>query len=226
MRRRFAVPRGTIPLSKDTDQHTALRDLHDALGPTLAATALGLRAARTMLQKDLVSVEQILTRLEEELYSAIAEVRRLADGLRPPILDRFGMVTAVRRHAEILSARMSTARGRPLHIEVHVDGELPTLPAAVELAAYRIMCEALTNVAKHSNARLCTVRIWLDTDLHIEIVDDGDGAVTSSTVSDTPSGIGLGSMRERACSLGGDWAIEPAARGGTRVAATLPIGTE
>jgi signal transduction histidine kinase len=226
MRRRFAVPRGTIPLSTQADQHAALRDLHDALGPTLAATALGLRAARTLLQKDLSSVEQILTRLEEELYSAIAEVRRLADGLRPPILDRLGMVAAVRRHAEILSARMSTAHGRPLRIEVRVDGELPALPAAVELAAYRIMCEALTNVAKHSNARLCTVRIRLDTDLHVEVIDDGDGAVTSSAVPDTPPGIGLGSMRERACSLGGAWAIEPVTRGGTRVAATLPIGTE
>jgi signal transduction histidine kinase len=224
MRRRFAVPRDTIPLSTEADQRTALRDLHDAIGPTLVATALGLRAARALLQENRTSVEQILTRLEEELYSAIAEVRRLADGLHPPVLDRLGLVAAVRRHAEMLSGRMSTARGRPLRIEVRLAGELPALPAAVELAAYRIICEALTNMAKHSNARFCTVRIWLDEDLHVEIVDDGDGAAPG-TVSDAPPGIGLGSMRERAGALGGEWAIEPATRGGTRVAATLPIST-
>jgi signal transduction histidine kinase len=226
MRRRFAVPRDTIPLSTETDQRMALRELHDAIGPTLAAAALGLRAARNLLRKDRASVEQILIRLEEELYSAIAEIRRLADGLRPPVLDQLGMVAAVRRHAEILSGRLSAARGRPLRIDVQVAGEIAALPAAVEVAAYRIVCEALTNMAKHSNARLCTVRIWLDQDLHIEIVDDGDGAADHMTVPNAPSGIGLASMRQRACSLGGEWAIEPATRGGTRVAATLPVGTE
>jgi signal transduction histidine kinase len=228
MRRRFTVPRGPVPTGTEANQRGVARDLHDAIGPTLAATALGLRAARNLLQKDRAAVEQILTRLESELYSAIAEIRRLADDARPPVVDRLGLVAAVRRHAEILSGRLSTARGAggALRIEVRVDGELPYLPSAVEVAAYRIVCEALTNVAKHSNAGICTVRFWMDGDLHIEVVDDGDGAVFDGMIVEAPAGVGLGSMRERACSLGGEWAIERASPGGTRVAATLPIGTE
>jgi signal transduction histidine kinase len=227
MRRTFTVSREITLLGHDEQRRRLLRDLHDSIGPTLAAAALGVRTARSLVHKDRTSVEQILTRIEEELYSAVAEIRRLANGVHPPLLDQVGLVAAVRQYAERLSSRMPTAGagGAQLRIEVEVEGELPALPAAVEVAAYRIVCEALTNVSRHSKARLCTVQIRFDHDLQLEIVDDGTGAVTDASVAGLPGGVGLSSMRERACSLGGRLALEEVAPCGTRVAATLPIGT-
>lgn len=229
------------------ERRTLLRDLHDSVGPTLAAAALGIRAVRNLLHRDRAAAEQILTRLEDELHSAIAEIRRLANGVHPPVLDRLGLVGAVRQYAETLGSRLATAvtttggttggtAGPPVRIEVEVCGELPVLPPAVEVAAYRIVCEALTNVGRHSDARLCTVRLWFDGELQLEIVDDGNGGVAPTRARsdqgadqvagrDRPGGVGLGSMRERARTLGGTLAVEPVTRGGTRVAATLPVST-
>ncbi len=207
-----------------------MRDLHDSIGPTLAAAALGVHAARALVGHDRPAAEQVLTRIEEELHSAIAEIRRLASDVHPPALDRLGFVAAVRRYAEALGSRTSTtgATGAPLRIEVEVCGELPELPAAVEVAAYRIVREALTNVSRHSHAWSCVVRIRFDGELQLEIVDDGIGPLgrpewTGS--GDPAGGVGLGSMRERASALGGRLAIEAASPAGTRVAATLPVGT-
>lgn len=220
MRRTFIVSRDEVALGPDEQRRRLLRDLHDTVGPTLAAAALGVRAVRNLVNKDSAAAEQILVRLEEELHSAIAEIRRIANDLHPIMLDRLGFVAAVRQHAETLTSRMAAAGGA-LQIDVDVCGELPVLPAAVEVAAYRIVSEALTNVSRHSNARRCVVRIWFDNELRLEIVDDGTGAMVDGP--STHTGVGLGSMRERACSLGGSLVIERVPPSGTRVAATLPF---
>lgn len=235
MRRTFTVSR-EVTLGPDEERRRLLRDLHDSVGPTLAAAALGVHSARNLLHQDRAAAERVLVRIEEELHSAIAEIRRLAREVRTPVLDRLGLVDAIRHYAETLNSRVSTAGhgGGRLRIDVDVCEGLPALPAAVELAAYRIVCEALTNVAKHSHARSCVVRIRFDGDLQLEIADDGIGVIISREVADLigeadeadeAGGVGLGSMRERARSLGGDLAVEPALLGGTRVAATLPVGT-
>jgi signal transduction histidine kinase len=243
MRRTFTVPDAVL-LRPEEQRRRLLRDLHDSVGPTLAAAVLGVHAVRTLIHKDRVSAEKILARLEEELHSAIAEIRRLANGVHPPVLERIGFVAAVRQYAETLSSRMSviTPAGDQLWIDVEVCGDIPALPAAVEVAAYRIVCEALANVSRHSDARRCTVGIRFDGELRLEIVDDGAGgaadrtaddqatnpastnpAATNPAATERPGGTGLGSMRERACSLGGELAIEAPTLGGTRVAATLPV---
>jgi signal transduction histidine kinase len=95
---------------------------------------------------------------------------------------------------------------------------MPTLPAAVEVAAYRIALEAVTNAARHADARTCTLRISLDRDLELEVTDDGRGVP-----SDYRAGVGLASMRERAAELGGTFRVEPAPGHGTRVLASLPL---
>lgn len=93
------------------------------------------------------------------------------------------------------------------------------MPAAVEVATYRIVQEALTNVAHHARARACRVRLSLGDELELEITDDGIGLS-----EDRRPGVGLSSMRERAAELGGACTIEPAgARGGTRLLARLPL---
>jgi signal transduction histidine kinase len=210
MRRQFVVSDSTSLCAREEERRRVLRDLHDGIGPTLAALALGLRAARAKVRQDTTSAERMISLLEDEVHGMITEIRRLADGLHPKVLDRLALVDAVRQYAATMS------RGT---IQVDVHGEVPEVPLRVAATAYRIVCEALTNVARHANARRCVVRLWLDGDLHVEIVDDGQG------MAERPArdGTGLRSMRARATELGGDWLIEPVTSGGARVAARLPV---
>lgn len=96
-------------------------------------------------------------------------------------------------------------------------GEIPALPDAVSMAAYRIIREALTNVVTHADARTCRVRLWFEGSLHVEVLDDGRGTAEVS------SGVGLSSMRQRASDLGGDCLVEPRSAGGTRLTAAIPL---
>ena len=172
---------------------------------------------------DTTPTGELLGRLRDELQAAIVEIRRLAHGLRPPVLDRIGLIPAIREYAGALASR--TAGGDSsvdgVTIVLEVPSSMPKLPAPVDVAAYRIICEALTNVTRHAAAKSCAVRLWVDDDLHIEVVDDGVGlpAVTNG-------GVGLSSMRERATELGGECLVEADHDGGTRVFATLPLPKE
>ncbi|MEV6932848.1 ATP-binding protein, partial [Dactylosporangium sp. NPDC051485] len=136
---------------------------------------------------------------------------RLVHDLRPPALDDVGLAGAVGQLAERLRTPGLAAR---------VSADLPEdLPAAVEVAAYRIVAEALTNVTRHAGASACTVRLAAeDGTLLVEITDDGAGIAPG-----TPSGVGLVSLRERAAELGGRCEIECPASGGTVVRARLPL---
>lgn len=221
MRRTFVVADVVRPAGYEDRLRRVLNDLHDSLGPTLTAAVLGLRAARDLVARDRAGAEHLLARLEDELYGAITDLRRIVADARPPALDGAGLVLAVRRYAETLTDRVPAEHG-PLRVEVVVRGELPPLSADVEVAAYRIIREALVNVARHSGARQCTVHLWpLDGDLHVDVVDDGVG--TDGEALPTVGGTGLRSMRERAGDLGGGCRIEPVASGGTRIAAWLPL---
>ncbi|MBB5959282.1 signal transduction histidine kinase [Saccharothrix tamanrassetensis] len=208
MRRRFAV----CTDAADEARRRVLRDLHDGLGPSLAAIALGLRAARHLVARDPAAAGSLLARLEDEMRNAVGEIRRLAAGAYPAELAGLGLAGAVRAHVATLADR------HPVRVFVQVDEALPELPIAVQVAAYRIICEALTNVVRHAGARTCVVRLWCADGLHVEVVDDGCGAGESGG-----SGVGLNSMRERAREVGGTWAMEDAAAGGTRIAVDLPV---
>ncbi|WP_432988658.1 sensor histidine kinase [Dactylosporangium sp. CA-233914] len=155
--------------------------------------------------------DEVLRQAREDVSTALADVRRLVHDLRPPALDDVGLAGAVTQLAERLRAPGLTTR---------VLADLPEdLPAAVEVAAYRIASEALTNVTKHANAVTCTVRLFSGgTDLIVEVIDDGAGIAPG-----TPSGVGLVSLRERAAELGGRCEIECPRSGGTVVRAALPL---
>jgi two-component system NarL family sensor kinase len=138
-------------------------------------------------------------------------------GLRPPALDELGLAGSLREEVRRLQCQVPT-----LAVSVAASGDgLPNLPAAVEVACYRIVTEALTNVARHAHATRCLVRLRLDHDLDVEVCDDGVGLPEGWR-----TGVGIASMRERVAELGGDLVIEPGLPHGTRIAARLPVGNQ
>jgi signal transduction histidine kinase len=209
--------------AREEERRRLRHELHDSVGPILAGISLGLHAARRVMGSDAQQADQLMAHLEQELQTAIGEVRRLFETLRPPALDQLGLASAIREHIEILATRMRTGEeaSPAVSFDLKESGDLVSLPAIVEVAAYRIVCEALTNVARHSGAHTCTVTLTRDKGLRVEVVDDGVG------VDGQPGrGLGLGSMRERAAELGGTFRRDAPAAGGTRVMAWLPIQPE
>lgn len=162
----------------------------------------------------------MLAELKAQARNAVADIRRLVYDLRPPALDELGLVSALREQAAQFTTSAGARCPHPVELSVTVDaaGELPVLPAAVEVAAYRIVTEALTNVARHAGASHCTVAVALNGALEIEVADDGAGLAPGHRL-----GVGLSSMLERATELGGSCTVEAAPTGGTRVRARLPV---
>jgi len=199
--------------AREEERRRLRRDLHDGLGPTLAGVTMGLHAARTFIDRDPAEAKRLLAGLEGQVEDAIADIRRLVYGLRPPALDEFGLVRALQLHATRIEAW-------PDGIEIVIDSPpegLGRLPAAVEVAAYRIVTEAVTNVTRHAHARTCTVRLCLNGALELDVIDNGRGLDPAQ-----PAGVGLTAMRERAAELGGALTIEQLCPG-TRVRARLPV---
>jgi signal transduction histidine kinase len=192
------------------------QDLHDGLGPSLSGIALGLEAADQALLRDPGTARDLMARTRAEAESAVREIRRVLDDLRPSALDRHGLADAVRETASGLGL------GRPGGPEFALEAvDLPTLAAPVEEAAFRIVAESLTNVIRHSGARHCNVRLaWSNGDLCVAIRDDGGGIK-----GPRGDGVGLASMRRRASEIGGRVSVEPARPHGTVVTALLPLGS-
>jgi signal transduction histidine kinase len=178
----------------------------------LTASAFTIDTARNVLPNDPQAADQLLAAVRAEVAAAIDDIRRLVYGLRPPALDELGLIGALRQHI----ARLDGSAGG-LAVQVDAPDDLPSLPAAVEVAAFRIATEAVTNVARHSGARRCTLRIACNGDLMVEVRDDGSHA------GDWQAGVGMASMRERAAEVGGVCEIGPTREGGGRVSARLPL---
>ncbi len=198
--------------SREEERRRLRRDLHDGLGPQFAGFTLRLDAARNLLREDPDAADRLLEGLSQNAQGAVSEIRRLVYALRPPALDDLGLAAALRQHA---------AQYAPtgLHVSIEAPDSLPPLPAAVEVAAYRITQEALANVARHSGAGSCKLRISLDDSaLYLEVEDHGRGLP-----AERRSGVGLQSMRERAEELGGVCVVESAPSGGTSVRVRLPL---
>jgi signal transduction histidine kinase len=199
--------RERLVAATEEERRRLRRDLHDGLGPALAGVVLGLQLAKGRLDHDPDSVRERLDVLTAQTQQAVAEVRRLVYGLRPPALDELGLVGALDEQARTLGP-----------ITVHGPDTPLALPAAVEVAAYRIAVEAMTNVVRHAHARDCTVRVRIDGALHLEIADDGVGLPEGYR-----AGVGITSMRERAAELGGSCTIEPRTPHGTLVRVCVPL---
>ncbi len=212
--------REALVVAREDERRRLRRDLHDGLGPSLAAMTVKLGLARRQMRDDPAGAEALLDQVTGETQAAIAEVRRLASGLRPPALDEVGLVEAVRRRADGFAVEAAPGVGIPPAIEVVGPERLPALPAAVEVAAYRIAVEAMTNAVRHARATRCRVGFEAD-DAEVRLVVEDDGA---GLAPGWRMGVGLASMRERAAELGGRCDVGPGATGGTRVDARLPLG--
>lgn len=205
--------RERIVEAREEERRRLRRELHDGLGPTLTGIAFAADAAANHVH-DPDRTAELLVGLRRDARTALADVRRVVDDLRPPALDELGLLGALRQRADQLSWRSD---GAAILVRVDAPAQVPPLPAAVEVAAYRIATEALTNVARHSGADQAVLRLRCDTALEISVVDDGatDGAWSP--------GVGLRAMRDRATELGGSFTAGPTSEGGL-VQASLPVG--
>jgi signal transduction histidine kinase len=201
--------RERLVLAREEQRRRLRRDLHDGLGPSLAGMSMQVWTARTLLPQP-SRVTDILEALAHDLDKCKSEVRQLVDELRPPALDN-GLEAALR---EVCRSFDSPT----LSVRLRVDQSLGELPAAVEVAVYRIVAEALTNAARHADASSCTVTVERSAGLAVEITDDGIGIDGSAT-----GGVGLGSMRERAAELGGTCTVTAASTTGTVVSIRIPL---
>lgn len=217
--------REKLVLAREEERRRIRRDLHDGLGPTLASQTFALDAALDLLETDPATAAELLQSLKTQNQETVADIRRLVYELRPPALDELGVIGALQAHVAQLNGR-STPQ---IKISAAPD-PLPPLSAAVEVAAYRIALEAITNVVRHAEAQRCAVSLRVDRNdrfgalsagraiLRIEVSDDGVGLPL-----ELQPGVGLSSMRERAEELGGWCEVVSGEESGTRVTAVLPM---
>ena len=208
--------RERLVATREEERRRLRRDLHDGLGAQLAGLNIQAGTLRRLIPRDIDAADELVVELREELRGAISDIRRLVYDLRPPALDDLGLTEALRQ----LATRYGS-KDEPLRVVVEAPEDIPDLSAAVEVAVYRIVQEALTNVARHARAQTCVVRLTMDEDVTLEIVDNGVGIPAERS-----AGVGLSSMRERASELGGTCVVEPAPEGGTQVLVRLPLPKE
>ncbi|MFC7492852.1 MULTISPECIES: sensor histidine kinase [unclassified Nocardioides] len=200
--------RERLVTAREEERRRIRRDLHDGLGPALSGAVFQLESARLLVDREPESAKAQVDGVRAHLQEVVADVRRLVHDLRPPALDDRGLVGALRQQGEQLEPAAT----------VEAD-ELGPLPAAVEVAAYRIASEAMTNVARHARATRCTVRLEVvDAALLVEVADDGVGIDPTAQ-----AGVGLVGLRERAAELGGRSEVTCPPTGGTVVRAWLPL---
>lgn len=179
-------------LAREEERRRLRRDLHDDLAPTLAGLSMRAAAAAQIMRSDPDRSADLLGGLTAGITAAVAQVREIAYDLRPPVLDDEGLVEALRQRVQ-----PSPPGGPDVQIIDETDG-IP-LPAAVEIAALRIVQEAVANVRTHARADRCTVRIRRTHEgVALQIRDDGTGVAPEAR-----RGVGLRSIEERASELGG-----------------------
>ncbi|HET9649975.1 MAG TPA: histidine kinase [Microlunatus sp.] len=203
--------RQRLVTTREDERSRLRRDLHDGVGPQLAAMMMTAETARDLIATDPRQARELLDGLISQARETVAEVRRVVYGLRPPALDALGLGAAL---------RMLAHQHPQLQLDVCTPDLLPALPAAVEVAVYRIAAEALSNVATHAGTT--TARLTLQVDdasesVRLEVSDSGSGLAENRG-----AGVGLTSMRERAAELGGTLTVAAGVPHGTVITAELP----
>ncbi len=204
--------RQKILTSREEERVRIRRDLHDGLGPALAAIAMQVDTARAIVDDDPIAARDLLESVTAQAEDVVSEVRRLVYDLRPPALDQLGLVGALDRLAR-------QAASPTLAPEVVASTGLPRLDAATEVAIYRIVAEALSNASRHSGATTCTVRLAAEGQEVLVSIEDNGVGIPPETVR----GIGLKSMEDRGSEVGGELRIEARPGGGTLVSGRFPV---
>jgi signal transduction histidine kinase len=206
-----------LVIAREEERKRLRRDLHDGLGPSLAGLTLDVDTLRNRVRAlDARETDAQLLSLRTGIQSAVAEVRRVVEGLRPPALDELGLGGALDHLAQRLTS--GTRVVVDLVVDLEVAG-LEPLPAAAEVAVYRVAQEALTNIVRHSGAQHVWIRLTRGPEhVVLEVVDDGHGRTAPRD-----GGVGLGSMRERAEELGGSVEVVGRAGSGTTIRAAIPL---
>ncbi|MGZ8476234.1 MAG: GAF domain-containing sensor histidine kinase [Candidatus Limnocylindria bacterium] len=206
-REQLAASRARVVAAGDAERRRLERNLHDGAQQRLVALAIGLRIIDRLVDADPRAAHEALTRATEELAATLAELRELARGLHPAVLHDHGLEPAIR----------SLMQRAPLPVELTFDAA--GRPSdAVEVAAYYVIAESLTNVAKYAHASLARVEVRLLGDrLLIEVADDGVGG------ADHSKGSGLLGLEDRVAALGGRLHVESVPGEGTSVRADVPV---
>jgi signal transduction histidine kinase len=205
-----------IASSREEERRRLRRDLHDGVGPALTGMSLGIRTAIRQLERDGAGTErerptELLHRIADEIDNSLIEVKRLVRDLRPTALDDQTLTAALTEFTRRFEGIVF------IHLELP-EIDVP-LPAAVEIASYRIATEAVTNVVRHAHANNCWIRLATAGVVEIDISDDGVGLAPKHT-----PGLGLVAMKERALELGGAFAVYPNHPRGTCVHVAIPAG--
>jgi signal transduction histidine kinase len=205
--------RERLVTAREEERRRLRRDLHDGVGTLLTGVVLAADATANLLAEQPEAAAELVSTIRGELRHAVAEVRRLVEGLRPLAVDELGLVRALE-----VRASQTVRRADGSALQVGVDADLPQdLPAALEVAAYRIATEALTNVVRHSGASRVVIQLRARAgQLEIDVLDDGPARPWKN-------GVGTTSMTERAEELGGTCEHGPGPDGGM-VRARIPIG--
>lgn len=205
--------RANLISAREEERQRLRQDMHDGVGPALTGVMLKAAAARRLAASNPAASAELLRELEGNVAAAIADVRGLIDELRPPVLDGRGLVGALQDYLD----SVQTPSGPRLQLSIDGVADLEQLPESVEVAAYRIATESLTNVLRHAHADAASISLAVDgNQLQMKITDNG--------VAPTPwtAGLGLSSMRERATALGGWMSAGPTESGG-EVRVALPL---
>lgn len=220
-RRRDTVERERRRLIEqmESERRRVRHELHDGVGPILAALGLNLDLALSGLAVKDAHAADLVVRSKRLLADALAEIRRVVSDLRPAALDELGLAGAIRQQALRLTAEPADG-ATPMTLDVSIPAVMPRLSAALEVALLRIAGEALTNVVRHAGASHCTVKMEVRDAVLLQISDDGCGLEPGNS-----SGVGLASMRRRAEELGGSFAAEGRFPRGTVVLVSIPRST-
>jgi two-component system NarL family sensor kinase len=199
--------RAALVTAREEERRRIRRDLHDGLGPTLASMKLQLTAVARLLDNEPARASALLHEVQDEMDETTSDIRRLVYDLRPPLIDELGLMAALRNHP-------ATHLG--LDVTVEPD-QLCELPAAVEVALYRIGTEAIRNAVRHSGGQRCRVAIEVTADeVRMTISDDGRGLPDPLV-----AGVGVSAIRERAAELGGT--VELTSNDGATIVTVVPL---
>lgn len=204
--------RRRIVTAREEGRRQLRRDLHDGLGPALATLTMQADMARELVYDDPATADRLLAKLADQAQATVGEVRRIVHGLRPPALDDMGLVGAL----ELLAGSFASSS---LTVTTRLPATQLMPAAALEVAVYRIVQEAMTNIAKHAHARHATLTLEVNTDsLLLVVCDDGMGMPPQPE-----AGLGLHNMRARAEELGGALTIQPNTPIGTTITVFFPL---